>query len=83
MGNFKAGEKHGKGKYTYSSELSFEGSYSHGVKSGKGTITNKDGTLSYQGDFKNGLPHGMGRSYRNGVLVKEGNFVEGIFEESL
>lgn len=44
-GQFLNGEKHGKGRYKYNSQLIFEGEYRNGQKQGKGKLVNKDGTL--------------------------------------
>jgi hypothetical protein len=46
-GQFLHGEKHGTGKYTFSSQLVYEGEYNRGQREGKGRLINKDGSLSY------------------------------------
>jgi antitoxin component YwqK of YwqJK toxin-antitoxin module len=60
--------------------LIYEGGYKNGQREGKGKLINKDGTISYEGDFHDGLPNGSGKSFKNGSILHEGRFIDGISE---
>jgi len=46
-GDFKDGEKHGKGIYKFKNGLRYEGDYSHNKKKGNGTLYNHGNTIAY------------------------------------
>ena len=71
-GEFKDGEKHGKGKMTKNGETIKEGEWNMGtfyhgkIKYGPGFF--------YEGGFQNGLPHGKGK-----LTNPDGTFEEGMY----
>ena len=68
MGEFKDGEKHGQGTYTWSDGREYVGEYKNGERNGQGTSTSPDGQ-KYVGEWKDGKPW-------NGTQYdKEGNIL--------
>ena len=66
-GQFKNGEKNGKGKYLYKkTKMRYEGNYVNGIKQGKGTAYNFDNSIAFSGNWEAGVPNGQGFVTRNG-----------------
>ncbi len=66
MGNFRQGERHGKGKVTSTNGESYEGDWLNGQKHGKGKYIWANGS-SYIGDYQEGERSGFGKL----TLIKE------------
>ncbi len=65
-------------EYNKNGVLSYEGTFLHGQRSGKGTAY-QNGVPSYKGDFLAGQPSGNGVSYNSaGEMVYQGQFAEGL-----
>lgn len=60
IGTFEHGLKSGQGRFSYKSNVAYEGDYKNDKKNGNGTLFGADGKISYCGEFKDGLPHGKG-----------------------
>ena len=71
FGNWKEGNKHGRGTYTSSFGLRYTGEFRHGRRDGKGTLTTSDGER-YVGEFKDGKKHGQGYE----IYVKSKNLIK-------
>ena len=79
-GEFKEGEKNGKGIEYFQGEIIYRGSYSNGKKVGKGEGKefNEGGKLLYEGEFFDGLRHGKGKEYNiRGDLIYQGCYSKG------
>ena len=59
FGNWKEGNKHGRGTYMSSFGLRYTGEFWQDRRDGKGTLTTSDGER-YVGEFKEGKKHGQG-----------------------
>lgn len=82
VGEFKNGEFHGKGKYSYESGDSYEGDYRNGLQHGRGTYKLSNGE-KYVGEYKNDKRHGSGEFYSsNGNLLKSGRWHQGKFVDN-
>lgn len=77
IGQFKAGKKHGKGKYKWGRRGEvYEGSWVDDVQNGFGIYIDSSGKL--EGNFANGLINGKGTAkYTNGSFYEE-NFANGL-----
>jgi hypothetical protein len=65
-GEFRHGQKHGRGKYTWNDGNSYDGEWKNGKRNGQGVLTFEDGT-HYIGEFRNDARHGRGKStWKNG-----------------
>ena len=78
-GDWKKGEKHGKGVEKYynrdsSLDRKYIGNFKNGYRSGEGKVYKlQNNELFYEGTFKNG--HIVkGKKYRNGQIIYEGSF---------
>ena len=68
VGQFKDGEFHGQGKYTYPDGERYVGEFKNGIQDGQGTLTYPDGR-EYVGEFKNGIQNGQGtNTFSNGWI---------------
>ena len=77
-GRLEEGILQGAGKeYDGDSLLTYEGSFSDGVRSGSG-VGYEAGVLVYEGQFQNGVYEGMGSLYEAGRLTYQGSFSEGL-----
>lgn len=77
-GRLEEGVLQGAGKeYDGDGLLTYEGSFSDGVRSGSG-VGYEAGVLVYEGQFQNGVYEGMGSLYEEGRLAYEGGFSEGL-----
>jgi hypothetical protein len=80
VGTMVAGRLEGGVVTTGANGGRFEGTYSHGLRTGRGvyTLTRDSHVLvRYEGDFVNGLAQGHGVESVAGVRVFEGEFVRG------
>ena len=76
-GDLENGERHGKGKMTYSNGEVYEGEWVNDVKSGKGKRTFSIGDV-YEGEWQNSEMNGQGKlTYSNGT-VYEGEWKNGL-----
>ena len=76
VGNFKNGERHGEGTYTFGDGSEYNGRWKNNKKDGYGALEYDDGS-AYYGYFKNGNRNGAGQlNYANGD-VYIGRFKEG------
>lgn len=77
-GRLEEGVLQGAGKeYDGDGLLTYEGSFSDGVRSGSG-VGYEAGVLVYEGQFQNGVYEGMGSLYEAGRLAYQGSFSEGL-----
>lgn len=60
VGHFKNGQKHGHGRYTYSTGDIYEGNYNEDVREDQHCKIHMAGGSTYQGGIKNGVYHGRG-----------------------
>ena len=85
-GEYKNGERNGKGKEYFNNELEFEGEYKDGDRfKGKLYCFHKgyEGRLEYEGEFLLGEKNGKGKEYDcDGNLIFEGEFENGEKIES-
>ena len=66
VGQYKDGEKHGKGIYTWSDGGFYSGDWKDGKEHGKGTYISPDGK-KYEGEWKDGKYDGQGtETYSSG-----------------
>ena len=66
-GEWKDGERHGKGTQTYSNGNIYEGEWKNGERHGQGVLTLTSGT-KYTGEWKHGEKHGKGTvTFTNGA----------------
>ncbi len=86
-GEFKNGNKHGRGEYIiYSTRSKYEGNFEEGEFSGYGTLINySDKDLNnysarYSGNFKKNMPEGQGAYYFSDGSYFAGEFTNGIPE---
>ena len=64
------------GKQTFENGDIYTGTFKHGLKHGKGTLTTRN-NRSYEGEWKNDKPHGFGiNTFPNGKIYT-GNFDKG------
>ena len=78
-GEYKNGEKNGKGKEYFDGILVFEGEFKNGKRNGKGKEY-FDGQLVFEGEYLEGkIWNGKGKEYDTGtdVLLFEGEYVNG------
>ena len=64
-GNWRHGEKHGRGKTIFSNGDVHEGEYHDGFRQGKGFYCWYQSSRSYQGEFNQDLCNGFGRIKEN------------------
>ena len=80
-GEYKNGEKSGKGKEYYDMDkLLFEGEYLNRLKNGKGKAYSPLSTkVEYEGEFIDGIRNGKAKEYDfiNGNLKFEGEYING------
>ena len=71
-GEYKNGEKNGKGKEFYrDGKLLFEGEYLNGKRHGKGKEFYRDGKLLFEGEYKNDLKwNGKGYDTFNTIVYE-------------
>ena len=82
VGEFKNGNFHGKGKYSFENGNSYEGDYRDGVQHGRGTYKLSNGE-KYVGEYQNDKRHGLGEFYSsNGNLLKSGRWHQGNHVEN-
>ena len=76
-GEYKNGEKNGKGKEYNDNILIYEGEFSKGIRVGYGkgkeydSMTNQ---LIYEGNYFNGKREGVGKEFFNNMVIFEGEF---------
>eukprot|EP01127_Copromyxa_protea_P011264 TRINITY_DN2825_c0_g1_i3.p1 TRINITY_DN2825_c0_g1~~TRINITY_DN2825_c0_g1_i3.p1 ORF type:complete len:760 (-),score=156.03 TRINITY_DN2825_c0_g1_i3:132-2411(-) len=79
-GQFKAGQKHGKGKESCDPQksryVSYQGEFSHNVPHGSGAMTLTSGDF-YVGQFQHGQPHGTGK-----YVTSKGATIDGKWRDS-
>jgi len=75
-GEFKEGERNGKGKFTILKDITYKGKYKDGEYHGQGTKTSPDG-WRYFGEFKDGEPNGQGIETFPDGRKHEGEFKNG------
>ena len=78
-GEYKKGQKNGKGKEYYEyNKIKFEGEYLKGKKNGKGKEYYDNGFLLFEGEYSDGYRNGKGKEYYfNGRMLFEGEYLEG------
>ena len=83
VGEFRNGQKNGKGTFTYADGATYFGIFKNGKEHGQGTFTCWNHGSQYIGEFRNGKKHGMGKysypdgatyvgQYQNGLLHGQG-----------
>lgn len=79
-GHFVDSQRDGEGKYTSADGFSYEGSWKNGKRHGKGVLTFPD-NQSFNVEWQDDKPYnGPCRTYHNGQLVYEGEYVNGVYE---
>lgn len=73
IGDFKKGQRFGKGKYIYANGDWYEGDFIDGLFSGEGTMSYKDGS-KYIGAYKSGQRNGKGKYISVNGTMQEGDF---------
>merc|ERR1712071_455244 len=68
------GERHGDGKATFRNGDTFEGSYEHGLRHGRGAYMWANGNAKYEGEYYRGKRNGAGRMYYPDGSMYEGNW---------
>jgi serine/threonine protein kinase len=82
VGEFKEGNKHGLGTYTWTDGEQYVGEWSYGKRSGKGIQTKANGE-KYVGEYFNGFFHGKGIKYAsNGNVIESGIYKNGHLVKS-
>lgn len=85
FGEFKNGERSGKGREHYSNNFSYVGDYRDGKRNGHGVFSDQDGSEVYSGEYEDDLMHGRGRlsmCTRHGGGNYEGDFFHDKFSGS-
>lgn len=77
IGEWKAGEKNGYGKFTWSDGEEYEGEWLDGVMHGVGTFTWANGNV-YKGEWKRGVIDGSGK-----MTWKSGEYYDGEWKEGV
>ena len=74
-GQWRAGEKHGQGKFSFATGDVYEGEYAKDKKHGKGTYTYAGGDV-YEGEYAEGKKHGQGKYTSATGNVYEGEYAK-------
>jgi hypothetical protein len=78
-GEYRDGQRHGKGIYTFPSGKKYEGEFRFGEFHGQGILKTRAGS-SFSGYFKGGYLNGLGKfSNIDESYVYEGEFLDGYF----
>ena len=75
VGQYKDGEKHGKGTYTWSDGGIYVGNWKDGKEHGKGTYTSPVGT-KYVGEWREGKPWDITIYGKSGIIILK--YVNGV-----
>ena len=76
-GEWKDGEPHGQGKFTWPDGGTHEGEFNKGERHGRGKETHANGRIAYEGEWKDNKSHGQGnQTYASGNTY-EGEFNKG------
>ncbi|MHC1689596.1 MAG: hypothetical protein AB9833_02080 [Bacteroidales bacterium] len=71
----------GQGQFVWKNGDKYEGTFTNGQITGKGTFYYANGDMIYEGDFVNGLKHGTGtfvwESGQNEITTYDGTFFNG------
>ena len=81
VGEFKNGERHGKGKLIWADGSTYDGFWQDDVRHGVGIFTNADGHF-YNGKWKSGKKHGKGVQNNEDGSSFEGEWFEDELIES-
>jgi len=87
VGEWKDGNKNGKGTYTYASGSKYVGEWKDGKRNGEGInywilsskVHNMPAGSKYEGQWLNGLKDGYGKTTYADGTIKEGLWKEGDF----
>ena len=71
-GECNLGKRHGKGKYTFKNEDTYEGQWKNDLKDGEGKFFCKDSGETYEGQWVAGARSGRGMMKRGEELVHDG-----------
>lgn len=86
VGEYRDDLRHGYGVFAYPNGEKYEGEFVEGKRCGKGRFrfnaTENHPKGVYEGAWKDGLYHGWGRLFYEDDVCYEGNFCEGIFDDS-
>ena len=74
----EAGEKHGKGVWSFPDGAIFEGEFRNDMKNGKGKYVYVDGDV-YEGDWKDNMKNGVGRYTFFDGDAYEGGWKDGLY----
>lgn len=74
-GNFKAGQRHGKGIYYYSNNYYYKGSWENGFINGIGELI-RNGRVIFKGEWSHYEKHGLGTEY-----YETGDYEEAIYDK--
>ena len=73
----EAGEREGRGKYTFADGDVYEGEYKNGKKEGRGKFTFASGDV-YEGEYKNDKKEGRGKyTFADGRVGHDGMWRDG------
>ena len=78
VGQYKDGEKHGKGAYTWSDGGINVGNWKDGKEHGQGTYTSPVGT-KYVGEWREGKPWNITIYGKSGIIIMK--YVNGVEEK--
>ena len=76
VGDWKDGQLHGKGKFSFGDGSYYEGHYQDDARHGTGVMTEANGSV-YEGEWQDSKPHGAGQLTENGDTYKV-SFTNGI-----
>lgn len=75
VGQYMNNKRNGKGTYSLSNGIKWEGEFKDGMLTGQGTEYYPDGSIKYKGEFVDNKFHGQG-TYRDNNLKYVGQFYE-------
>jgi len=81
-GHWIHGEKHGRGKETYSDGSYYEGAWAHNHREGTGREVSPKGITLYDGQYERGVRNGHGKLFNSetGQVAYSGDIVAGVLQ---
>ena len=77
-GEYKNGNRDGKGKELSDGKITFEGEYKNGERNGKGKgklYVLHDNKYTFEGEYLNGIKNGKGKVFYDGKLIFNGEYL--------
>lgn len=82
VGTFCKNQRDGFGSYqTGDGLIQYTGRWKNGLYEGEGTYqypNETNDTMIYTGEFHNGKPHGKGKETCDGLIIREGKWIDGV-----